>query len=239
MTQTLSAAARSLLIFAQVAAEMLALGLARRLGFGRFGAAVFLPRSEHRALSRELTDLEALTRRTLYLIAANAGPLPPTEQVGARNARPALQASRPKPDTPRAARLPQFRLTEPQPRQHTGASLTPPTLPARREDPIRATDLLPAARLVRRFRALTGVFEAPERHILRMRRLIAAEPRAILNLPAPESPPARTKPGTAAHLARLLEEPCAHLERLVLSEVEARAGTSGGPEPPILRLRSG
>ncbi|MFN7056275.1 hypothetical protein [Hyphomonas sp.] len=238
MSFALSAAARSLLIFAQVAAEMLALGLARRLGFGRFGAAVFLPRGQHRALSRELADLEALTRRTLYMIAANAGPLPPTEQPAARAPRPVPAATRPESHAPRAARLPKFRLTEPQPRQPANTPPAPTPL-ARREDPIRATDLIPAARLVRRFRALTGVFEAPEHHILRMRHLISAAPCAVLNLPAPQRPPARTKPGTAAHLARLLEAPCAHLERLVLSEAEARAGTSDGPEPPILRLRSG
>ena len=63
----------SLVRFAQNMAERLAVGFARRLGIGRFGHTVFLPREEHQKLDAEIGYIELLTRRALFLIAVSQG----------------------------------------------------------------------------------------------------------------------------------------------------------------------
>ena len=170
----------SLIRFAQIAAEMLAVTLVPRLGLGRFGFTVFLPRPAHDQVAAELTFIEAMVRRALFLIAAMRGPLdapavPP-------KARPASGGASSAPAPPRA-RAPLFRLTEPAARARIGRKAALPStaqsdaaLPPLTED-----TLLPTARLVRRLRALETVFLDPEANILRMRRLLAPGPEKILS----------------------------------------------------------
>lgn len=170
----------SLIRFAQVAAEMLAVTLVPRLGLGRFGFTVFLPRPAHDQVAAELTFIEAMARRALFLIAAMRGPLdapavPP-------KARPASGGASSAPAS-RRARAPLFRLTEPAARARIGRKAALPStaqsdaaLPPLTED-----TQLPTARLVRRLRALETVFLDPEANILRMRRLLAPGPEKILS----------------------------------------------------------
>ncbi|MGE6697730.1 hypothetical protein ACQKH5_08575 [Hyphomonas sp. NPDC076900] len=172
--------ATSLIRFAQIAAEMLAVALVPRLGLGRFGFTVFLPRPAHEAIAAELTFIEAMVRRALFLIAAARGALisPPA----APNARPAPGGEAPA-AAPRRARAPLFRLAEPAARAPAGRKASPPSTPhpGAAAPPLTEDTLLPTARLVRRLRALETVFLDPEANILRMRRLLAPGPEAILS----------------------------------------------------------
>lgn len=177
----------SLIRFAQVAAETLAGALLPRLGLGRFGFTVFLPSGTYRAIAAELTLIESLVRRCLFLIAAMRGALPvrAAKANASRQVRPspkALQSSR-RPAAPR------FRLVEPpgplpQPRRQSlpvrAASHAGKTPPQNGPRPA-GEGLVPAASLVRRLRALETVFFDPEANILRMRALISATPQAILS----------------------------------------------------------
>ncbi|MBA4225923.1 MAG: hypothetical protein C0456_04760 [Hyphomonas sp.] len=172
----------SLIRFAQVAAEMLAVTLVPRLGLGRFGFTVFLPRPAHEAVAAELTFIEAMVRRALFLIAAARGALvapsvPPKARPAAGPAAPSAPASG-------RARAPLFRLTEPAARVRIGRKAAPPSTPhpaAAAAPPPTEDTLLPSARLVRRLRALETVFLDPEANILRMRRLLAPYPEKILS----------------------------------------------------------
>ena len=177
----------SLIRFAQVAAETLAGALLPRLGLGRFGFTVFLPSGTYKVIAAELTLIESLVRRCLFLIAAMRGTLP----VRAAQQNPSPQR-RPSVNAPQARRpppAPRFRLLEP-----------PGPLPKLRRQslPVRAAShagkttpqngprpagegLVPAASLVRRLQALETVFLDPEANILRMRALISAAPQAILS----------------------------------------------------------
>jgi len=188
----------SLVRFAQSMAERLAAGLAGRLGLGRFGHTVFLPCEEHQKLDAEIGYIELLTRRALFLIAAIQGALP---QVARRaGAAPPVNSETPA-RSPGAPRAPRFRLTEPQtirarktleirdPFGHP--ALHPAQAEWARPAPEAPAGLLPAARLVRRYRALVAVFENAEPHILRMRRLIGQKPRLVLaSGPASDAPSA-------------------------------------------------
>lgn len=175
----------SLIRFAQFVAEILAQALWARLGIGRFGHTAFLPQADHAAIAAELSLIEAITRRALFLIAALRGGLAP---AGQRPAPPSAQRSGPAAFSAPSARpsAPRFALIE----------LAPANVPARRPKtlplhpaqiewagPPRAgrAQILPAARLVRRLRALDAVFLDPEPYILKMRRLIGAAPRAVLS----------------------------------------------------------
>ncbi|WP_162786355.1 hypothetical protein [Hyphomonas sp. CACIAM 19H1] len=171
--------ATSLIRFAQIAAEMLAVALVPRLGLGRFGFTVFLPRPVHEAIAAELTFIEAMARRALFLIAAARGALP--REVSPSKARPA-SSGRALPDAPARISAPLFCLTEPDARRRIGKKVPPPTPnPGDAAPPLTEDTLLPTARLVRRLRALETVFLDPEANILRMRRLLAPGPEAILS----------------------------------------------------------
>lgn len=171
----------SLIRFAQIAAEMLAVTLVPRLGIGRFGFTVFLPRPAHDQVAAELTFIEAMVRRALFLIAAARGALvapaaPPKARPAARPAASSAPASG-------RARAPLFRLTEPAARVRIGRKAAPPSTPHpdAAASPLTEDTLLPTARLVRRLRALETVFLDPEANILRMRRLLAPSPEKILS----------------------------------------------------------
>lgn len=171
----------SLIRFAQVAAEMLAVALIPRLGLGRFGFTAFLPRPAHEAIAAELTFIEAMVRRALFLIAALRGA--PVLQASPPEARPASSGAS-SAAAPRRARAPLFRLTEPAARNPIGRQTAPPTAPrpgAAAAPPFTEDTLIPTARLVCRLRALETVFLDPEANILRMRRLLAPGPEKILS----------------------------------------------------------
>ncbi|MBY9065654.1 hypothetical protein K1X12_02010 [Hyphomonas sp. WL0036] len=197
----------SLIRFAQVAAEYLALGLATRLGLGRFGHTAFLPKADYRAIAAELGFIELLVRRALFLIAAVRGilPAPPAKPSSAKpsSAKPGPAA---KPAGP--PRAPRFGLTEraKPARRLPGAFplYTAPRHPAQAEwagAGARAGGLLPAARLVRRLQALEAVFDGPEAYILRMQRLLSSGPRKIL---ARAAVPATPLPGVDPQDYRIL-----------------------------------
>lgn len=178
--------ALSLIRFAQIAAEMLAVALVPRLGLGRFGFTVFLPKPAYQAIAAELTFIEAMVRRALFLIAAMRGAISTPEAgdrvsgMPVRRAEPGVPAS----GNPHAP-APRFRLTEPsEPPLHRLRPVPPLTsyLGTPAGPDLRPADdiLLPTARLVRRLRALEAVFLDPEANILRMRRLLASAPQRIL-----------------------------------------------------------
>lgn len=197
MALTFPTPINSLIRFAQMMAERLAMGLAARLGIGRFGHTVFLPREEHERLDAEINYIEVITRRALFLIAATFGPLPPLEPRAAppAPAGPAPSSSRALSGAPRALR---FRLTE------TARSRARETRghhhPAQAEwaKPPREAPatLLPAGPLVRRYQALETVFENPWPHIERMRRLIGEKPGKLL-------PPSAHADAPSAHIPRI------------------------------------
>lgn len=172
----------SLIRFAQMMAERLAMGLEPRLGIGRFGHTAFLPRSEFQALAAEISFLEALTRRSLFLVAAVMGVLAP---IAARAAAPALPGRGAMP----VSRRPRFRLTEV--RKASVRKEVANLHPAQREwqapPRSRVAGMLPARSLVRRYWALVSVFADAAPYITRMRRLIAVSPRRLL-------PPGRIGP---------------------------------------------
>lgn len=188
----------SLVRFAQSMAERLAVGLAGRLGIGRFGHTVFLPREDHQRLDAEIGYIELLMRRALFLIAAGRGALPPVARRA--GAAPPVKSGAPA-RLPGKPRVPLFRLTEPEtlrarktvdirdpfshPALHPAqAEWTRPALEA-------PAALLPAGRLVRRYQALAALFDNAEPHILRMRRLIWQKPRSVLaSGPASDAPSA-------------------------------------------------
>ncbi len=185
MRAVFSSKALSLIRFAQVAAEMLAVALVPRLGLGRFGFTVFLPKPAYQAIAAELTFIEAMVRRALFLIAALRGAIPAQAAAprapgeATRTSKPAIEASgyrRPAPcfclTEPAEAPLPRLRPIPPLTSYSAAAAGPDPRLP---ED-----ILLPTARLVRRLRALETVFLDPEANILRMRRLLASTPQKIL-----------------------------------------------------------
>ena len=186
MRAVFASKALSLIRFAQIAAEMLAVALVPRLGLGRFGFTVFLPKTAYQAIAAELTFIEAMVRRALFLIAAMRGAIP-AQAAAPRAPGMATATSKPAIETSSNthAPAPRFRLTEP----------SEPPLPRLRPVPpltsylgtpagpdLRPADdiLLPTARLVRRLRALEAVFLDPEANILRMRRLLASTPQKIL-----------------------------------------------------------
>lgn len=172
----------SLIRFAQIAAEMLAVTLVPRLGLGRFGFTVFLPRPAHDQVAAELTFIEAMVRRALFLIAAARGAL--DAPTAPPKARPAAGPATSSAAAPRGARAPLFRLTEPAARVRMGRKAILPSTAhpgAATAPPLSEDTLLPAARLVRRLRALETVFLDPEANILRMRRLLAPGPEKILS----------------------------------------------------------
>jgi hypothetical protein len=187
----------SLVRFAQSMAERLADGLAARLGIGRFGYTVFLPREEYERLDAEIGYIELLMRRALFLVAASRGTLPPLAR-GAGTAPGQAKSDTPA-CLPGARHAPRFRLTEPQPvrARKTKTARFPVSHPAlhpaeaeliqvAREAP---DALLPAGHLVRRYRALMDVFENPDPYILHMRRLIGQNPRQVLSSgPASDAP---------------------------------------------------
>lgn len=175
----------SLIRFAQVMAERLAMGLGPRLGIGRFGHAAFLPRAEFAALAAEIGFLEALTRRALFLIAAVKGVLAP---LAARAAAPSSQGKGAMPASRRPCG-PCFRLTEAGKvsARKEAASLHPAQKEWQAPPRSGVAGMLPTRSLVRRYRALVSVFEDPLPYITRMRRLIAVAPRRLL-------PPGRIGP---------------------------------------------
>lgn len=189
----------SLVRFAQSMAERLAVGLAVRLGIGRFGYTVFLPREEHERLDAEISYIEHIMRRALFLIAAGRGTLPPLAR-GAGTPPGQVKSDTPA-CLPGARHAPRFRLTEPQPvrARKTKTARFPASHPAlhpaeaeliqvAREAP---DALVPAGHLVRRYRALMDAVENPEPYIMRMRRLIGEKPRAVLSSgPASDAPSA-------------------------------------------------
>lgn len=208
MSLTYARPLSSLIVFAQFVVETLAAGLVRRLGFGRFGAAVFLRRDEHRAMSREIGEMEALTRRALFLLAAREGGLAAPEPVKAVPPRPAGKPAQRKAreaGLPRRAKPPVFRLTEPQPSERSASGPSKPRAPTA---PVSDADLIPAARLVRRLRALTAVFEDPYGYIFRMRCLIGAGARAILSPQTPVPKQQKAKPGSLARMILDLQDAC-------------------------------
>lgn len=202
----------SLIRFAQVAAEYLALGLAARLGLGLFGHTAFLPKADYRAIAAELGFIELLVRRALFLIAVVRGILPaPPAKPSSAKASPAKAGPAAKPAG--LPRTPRFRLTErakPAPRLPGAFPLyTAPRHPAQSEwarapgtgASAGAGGLLPAARLVRRLQALEAVFYGSEAYILRMQRLLSAGPRKIL---ARAAVPATPLPGIDPQDYRIL-----------------------------------
>lgn len=186
MRAVFSSKALSLIRFAQIAAEMLAVALVPRLGLGRFGFTVFLPKPAYQAIAAELTFIEAMVRRALFLIAALRGAIPAQAAAprapgeATRTSKPAIEAS-----GNHHAPAPRFRLTEPAEAPLPCLWPIPPltSYPAAAAglNPRAPEDiLLPTARLVRRLRALETVFLDPEANILRMRRLLASTPQKIL-----------------------------------------------------------
>ncbi len=186
MRAVFSSKALSLIRFAQVAAEMLAVALVPRLGLGRFGFTVFLRKPAYQAIAAELTFIEAVVRRALFLIAAMRGAIP-AQTPGLRDPGEATRTSKPAIEASGNHRTPapRFCLTEPSkpplPRLRPVPPLTSYLGTSAGPDPCPADDiLLPTARLVRRLRALETVFLDPEANILRMRRLLASTPQKIL-----------------------------------------------------------
>lgn len=183
MALTWTTPINSLIRFAQMMAERLSAGLADRLGIGRFGHTVFLPREAHQSLDAEITYIERITRRALFLIAATFGALPPLEcPATAPSVRDAEAAPASNPAASRAARPLRFRLTETvrararEMRDHTHPAQAEWARPPR-EAPAA---LLPARQLVRRYQALEALFDNPWPHIERMRRLIWEKPGKLL-----------------------------------------------------------
>lgn len=179
MTLMLSPPLISLVRFAQIVAEFFGLAMIARLGLGLTGRLGVLPRAEHRRALRELAEIEGLTRRAIFAMAAMQGPLP----------APPL---RPQPATPRhvaaaanteaAPRAPIFRLTEALPVAGGRRARTTPSVSKRTSGgPALETDLLPAGRIARRLVALEAVFRDVYPHIQRMRRLIGAGARCVLS----------------------------------------------------------
>lgn len=218
MALTFPTPINSLIRLAQMMAERLAAGLAERLGIGRFGHTVFLPRAEHQILEAEIGYIEALTRRSLFLIAATFGALP---QLAPRaSAAPAGRAPSAPPPAPKAPRAPRFRLTEParSPARKAAHPVHPAQIEWARPPREAPAALRPAARLVRRYQALETVFENPWPYIARMRRLIGDKPSALL------------PPGSAA------DAPSRHIlpaNRRILRMLQ------GQVESAALRLESG
>lgn len=180
MALNFSPAITSLIRLAQMMAACLSAGLAGRLGIGRFGHLVFLPREAHQRIGAELRYIECLTRRSLFLAAAALGALPPV-------ARPvAAPSSRSKRHTPPAGsaarRAPRFSLVEPArpPARRPASHLHSAQAEWTRDADPAGEGLAPAAGLVRRYLALEGVFDNPWPSVARMRRLIAVKPRAIV-----------------------------------------------------------
>lgn len=187
MALTFPTPVNSLIRFAQMMAERLAMGLAERLGIGRCGHTVFLPRAEHKQLAAEIAFIEALTRRALFLIAATFGALPPlAPRAGpaAPELKPAPKpASAPAPSqASRAPHVPRLLLTEPlrSPTPKAGLPVHPAQIAWARPPREAPAALLPAGRLVRRYQALEAVFDNPWPHIARMRRRIGRAPGALL-----------------------------------------------------------
>lgn len=181
--------------------------LADAFGLGPLAVHAFVTRAIHKALDRELTGLEALVRRVLF-IAAMETPLPRwTGPVGVR--KTARAPPRPVPDAVEEAepparrfRVPDFRLIEPVrvPRRDREDDATPDTgdrLPEPHNAP-RPFDYVPAARLFDRFSALRSALADPERQVARFRQKLARI-RADKTLPLPladKPPPACTGPKT-------------------------------------------
>lgn len=206
MTLTFPTPVTSLIRFAQMMAERLAVGLRERLGIGRFGYTVFLPREEHERLDADLNYIETVTRRALFLIAATFGPLPPLDS----HATPPVLAG-PAPYSPLAVsgapRALRFRLTETQrardreTRGHHHPAQAEWAKPPR-EAP---ATLLPAGQLVRRYQALETVFENPWPHIERMRRLIGEKPGKLLPYSAQADAPGAHIPRINRRIIRALQ----------------------------------
>lgn len=95
MRAVFSSKALSLIRFAQVAAEMLAVAIVPRLGLGRFGFTVFLPKPAYQAIAAELTFIEAMVRRALFFIAAMRGAIPAQAAPPARPVRQRVRQSLP------------------------------------------------------------------------------------------------------------------------------------------------
>lgn len=183
MRVTFSATAISLIRFAQVAAETLAGALAPRLGLGRFGFTAFLPAPTHQAIAAELTFIEAMVRRALFLIAALRGALP--AQASAPKAPSASANKSALPGRAGQVRAPLFSLGEPAARAPVRRKMDHPSTAhsgmGAAAGPPPEEILLPVARLARRLRALDTVFLDPEAHILRMRRRLASGSQKILS----------------------------------------------------------
>lgn len=204
MALTVSTPVNSLIRLVQMMAERLAVGLAARLGIGRFGHTVFLPREAHQQLGAEISYIESLTRRALFLIAATFGALPPRTEKPAP-AGPAAPSSRS--GAACGLRPLRFRLTETErararePRAYRLPAQIEWAMPPR-EAPAA---LLPARQLVRRYRALETVFENPWPHIERMRRLIGEKPGRLLPASLHASAPGAHIPGINSRILRALQ----------------------------------
>jgi len=181
--------------------------LAEAFGLGPLAVRAFVTRAVHRALDRELTGLETLVRRILFLVAMET-PLPRwTGPVGARKTlrparKPAPVTSEEAEPAARRFRVPDFRLLEPvrMPRRDREdvPAPGPDAAPPEPRNAPRPYDEVPAARLFDRFSALRFALAEPERQVARLRQKLARI-RADKTLPLPLSdkpPPACTGPKT-------------------------------------------
>ena len=177
----------SLIRMTQMMAERLAEGLAARLGIGRFGHLVFLPRATHQQITAEIRYIECLVRRSLFLAAAALGALPPASprlRASPAGARPQSGAASGGASgaASGAPRPPRFCLVETaRPGARRPVAARHPAQAEWAPGPHQAgAGVRPAGGLVRRYLAIEGVFNNPWPTIARMRRLIAVRPRRIV-----------------------------------------------------------
>lgn len=210
----------SLLRLARIMVETMTGVLRVRLGMGLSNRLGFLPRSLVASVEEELSRLEAILRRVLFLVAAEQGPLGPASPHAEPHTPPRSREF----DTPRfgqgADRVPAdpapplFRLNEPEaePRPpEEGFGYAPRFAPQEADVPENApafatqAALVPAARLARRLLALEDVLRAPEPHILRMRRLLAQGAGKILSPQAGAQTPYKGRPEQALRILHKLQ----------------------------------
>lgn len=167
--------------------------LSDRLGLGPLAIRAFLPRALHRTVKQELTALEAMVRRVLFLVAMDS-PLPRWTPRGAGQAQPQPEEIQDRQSAPRADPplfpVPAFRLTEPPAREAAPASAprasSSPQTPG---EPRLVAPEIPAAVLFNRFAALREALAAPEAQVARLRRKLAriradkARPMPLADLP--------------------------------------------------------
>ena len=222
MTDRATPALHAAVRFSWERLDFLVLNMCASLGLGRVrglpDVRPFLPRWQLATLRRFLAHAEPLLRRLLVLMAAELGALPAARKPadGPQVATPAAGTAGPgkRPLFP----VPRFRLSEP---AAPSAPRTPPPTRYRTGPRIRRldvdtpvdlsdypaldTDLLPAARHVRRLQALGHVFANFDDYLTAMRRRLAGPARVIARALPPALDRRPLTPGERA-TARLIHD---------------------------------